>query len=38
VAEVDRLVEVGATLLGSVEDRAVELADPDGNEFCLTHG
>jgi hypothetical protein len=38
MAEVDRLVEVGATRLGSAEDGAVELADPDGNEFCITHG
>jgi predicted enzyme related to lactoylglutathione lyase len=37
-AEVDRLVALGANRLGNPEDRAVELADPDGNEFCLTHG
>ncbi len=37
-AEVDRLVTLGATLLGRGGDGAVELADPDGNEFCLTHG
>ncbi|MBA2640997.1 MAG: VOC family protein [Nocardioidaceae bacterium] len=37
-AEIDRLVTLGATRLGSAGDGAVELADPDGNEFCLTHG
>lgn len=37
-AEVDRLLAMGATRLGSAGDGAVELADPDGNEFCLTHG
>lgn len=37
-AEVDRLLALGATRLGSAVDGAVELADPDGNEFCLTHG
>jgi catechol 2,3-dioxygenase-like lactoylglutathione lyase family enzyme len=36
--EVDRLVALGATRLGSAEDGTVELADPDGNEFCLTSG
>ncbi len=36
-AEVDRLVALGATRLDSTEDGAVELADPNGNEFCLTH-
>ena len=37
-AEVYRLAALGATRLGSVGDGAVELADPDGNEFCLTRG
>jgi predicted enzyme related to lactoylglutathione lyase len=37
-AEVDRLVALGATRLDSDADGAVELADPDGNEFGLTHG
>ena len=37
-AEVDRLVALGATRLGSADDGTVELADPDGNEFCLTAG
>ncbi len=37
-AEVNRLVALGATRLGSTEHGAAELADPDGNEFCLTHG
>ncbi len=37
-AEVDRLVALGATRLGSAADGAVELADQGGNEFCLTHG
>ncbi|WP_262284983.1 VOC family protein [Micromonospora sp. MA102] len=32
-AEVDRLVSLGATRLDVGEDGAVELADPDGNEF-----
>jgi catechol 2,3-dioxygenase-like lactoylglutathione lyase family enzyme len=36
-AEVDRLAALGATRLSSAEDGAVELADPDGNEFRLTH-
>ena len=36
--EAGRLVALGATRLGSTGDGAVELADPDGNEFCLTHG
>lgn len=34
-AEVDRLVALGATRLASTGDGAVDLADPDGNEFCL---
>jgi hypothetical protein len=34
-AEVDRLVSLGATRLEVGEDDAVELADPDGNEFCV---
>ena len=37
-AEIDRLVALGATQLGSAADGAIELVDPDGNEFCLTHG
>jgi catechol 2,3-dioxygenase-like lactoylglutathione lyase family enzyme len=37
-AEADRLAALGATRLGSAENGAVELADPDGNEFCLTAG
>ena len=37
-AEVDRLLALGATRLGSTPDGVVELADPDGNEFCLRHG
>jgi hypothetical protein len=37
-AEIDRLVALGATRLGSTGDGAVELVDPDGNEFRLTHG
>jgi len=32
-AELDRLVSLGATQLEVAEDGAVELADPDGNEF-----
>ena len=34
-AEVDRLAALGATRLGSHPGGAVELADPDGNEFVL---
>ncbi len=34
-AEVGRLVALGATRLGDAGDGAVELADPDGNEFTL---
>jgi hypothetical protein len=34
-AEADRLVSLGATLLEVAPDGTVELADPDGNEFCL---
>jgi predicted enzyme related to lactoylglutathione lyase len=37
-AEIERLVALGATRFGSTGNGAVELADPDGNEFCLTHG
>jgi catechol 2,3-dioxygenase-like lactoylglutathione lyase family enzyme len=33
-AELDRLVALGATRLGQLDD-GVELADPDGNEFSL---
>ncbi len=36
--EVERIVALGATRIGSVEMRDVSwvvLADPDGNEFCL---
>jgi hypothetical protein len=35
-AETERLVALGAVRLGSTADDTVELADPDGNEFCLT--
>jgi hypothetical protein len=34
-AEADRLVSLGARRLGPGHGGAVELADPDGNEFCL---
>jgi predicted enzyme related to lactoylglutathione lyase len=37
-AEVDRLVSLGATRVGSRRDQAadrVEMTDPDGNEFCV---
>ncbi|GHJ42899.1 hypothetical protein Cs7R123_02410 [Catellatospora sp. TT07R-123] len=36
-AEIERLLSLGATLLGSgrCESGQVALADPDGNEFCL---
>jgi len=34
-AEVERLAALGATRLGAADDDAVELADPDGNEFRL---
>jgi hypothetical protein len=33
-AEVERLVALGATQLGD-RDGGIELADPDGNEFCV---
>ncbi|MEU2610970.1 VOC family protein [Micromonospora sp. NPDC007271] len=35
-AEIDRLVSLGATRLEVGEDGTVVLADPDGNEFCVT--
>jgi hypothetical protein len=35
-ADVDRLVSLGATRLGTGADGVVELADPDGNEFSVT--
>ncbi|SCF02631.1 hypothetical protein GA0074695_2949 [Micromonospora viridifaciens] len=35
-AEVDRLVSLGATRLEVGEDGSVVLADPDGNEFCVS--
>jgi hypothetical protein len=35
-AEVDRLIALGATRLGTEADGAVVLADPDGNEFQVT--
>lgn len=36
--EIDRLVSLGATLLGTGQDGRVALAAPGGNEFCvLTH-
>ncbi len=34
-AEVDRLVSLGATVMSADADGSAELADPDGNEFCL---
>ncbi len=37
-AEADRLVAAGATRLGGIDEGVVELADPDGNEFCLALG
>ncbi len=37
-AEVERLVSLGAAQLDSTGDGCVELADPDGNEFCLAQG
>jgi len=37
-AEVDRLVSLGATRLEVGQYGAVLLADPDGNEFCVTAG
>jgi hypothetical protein len=33
--EVDRLVSLGATLMSTEGDGSAELADPDGNEFCV---
>ncbi|BFU43130.1 hypothetical protein KRMM14A1004_13670 [Krasilnikovia sp. MM14-A1004] len=37
-AEVERLVALGASRLGTGEGSAVMLADPDGNEFCVGRG
>ena len=40
-AEVDRLVEAGAGLVGRRGDdsfRWVTLSDPDGNQFCVAQG
>jgi catechol 2,3-dioxygenase-like lactoylglutathione lyase family enzyme len=34
--EIDRLVSLGATRLGVGGDGVVALADPDGNQFCLS--
>ena len=34
--DVDRLVALGARVLAHPEDGLVVLADPEGNEFCLT--
>ncbi|SCG72073.1 Glyoxalase-like domain-containing protein [Micromonospora siamensis] len=39
-AEVDRLIPLGATVLGTMDDPenghyAVQLSDPEGNEFCV---
>jgi hypothetical protein len=34
-AEVDRLVSAGASVLWSMDDHHVTLADPEGNEFCV---
>ncbi len=36
LAEVDRLVSLGANRLGAGEGGRVELTDPDGNEFSVT--
>jgi predicted enzyme related to lactoylglutathione lyase len=33
--EIDRLVTLGANRVGGSANAVVELADPDGNEFCL---
>jgi hypothetical protein len=38
LAEVDRLVSLGATRLEVAEDGPIALADPDGNEFYLIAG
>jgi catechol 2,3-dioxygenase-like lactoylglutathione lyase family enzyme len=37
-SEAERLGALGATRLGSTGDGAIEMADPDGNEFCLSNG
>jgi Glyoxalase-like domain len=34
-AEVDRLIAAGASVLWSIDDHHVTLADPEGNEFCI---
>ena len=36
--EVERLVALGATCVGTAEDGTVELTDPDGNAFSLVDG
>lgn len=36
VNEIDRLASLGATRLEAGEDGTVVLADPDGNEFCVS--
>jgi hypothetical protein len=36
-AEVERLVALGASALGD-RDGGIDLADPDGNEFSVSHG
>nr|WP_281401012.1 VOC family protein [Amycolatopsis umgeniensis] len=35
LAEIDRLVSLGAVRLGTGENGRVEMADPDGNEFSV---
>ena len=37
-SDLERLGALGAQRLGHAGDGTVELADPDGNEFCLTSG
>jgi hypothetical protein len=34
-AEVDRLLAAGASVLWSMDEHHVTLADPEGNEFCI---
>jgi catechol 2,3-dioxygenase-like lactoylglutathione lyase family enzyme len=37
-SEVERLISLGATRLETGEGGALDLADPDGNAFCVTAG
>jgi hypothetical protein len=36
-AHLDQLLEMGATVLSEHDDGLRVMADPEGNEFCVTH-